>query len=46
MKFELKPVKEIPKTNRKRKNKLKHDELEIEYMKRITGRENRPALRK
>ena len=47
MKFELIPVDKIPESNKRRgKKKLKYDELEIEYMNRITGRDTRPKFKR
>lgn len=47
MKFELIPVGKIPISNRKRvKRERKFDELEIAYIKRITGKDIRPSIRR
>ena len=48
MRFELRPVKKIPDGIRKRhtKRQLKINELEISYMKRVTGRDITPSLRR
>ncbi len=47
MKFELIPIEKIPFSKRKRVvREIKFDELEIAYMKRITGRDIRPSIRR
>ena len=50
MKFKLIPVDKIPdkwkvKINRRKKAWI-YDELEIKYIKRITGKDIRPSLRR
>jgi hypothetical protein len=44
MKFELIPVDEIPESIKKKRKKktLKIDELEIEYIRRLTGKDITP----